>query len=364
MDKAAFSQESIMRGVAESNLPIILCNGQLETIAYSVHFCKTLRLAGEITLKDFVPAEGMRKIVAAQKTVKPVSIKCHTKKTDCILKGSWFFAQPYEPPFLLGMLTSPVNSPEQENHIAIAYSCLNQSVMPLQLLLNGITLTKQYHTAGKSEDLARIIGEMETHSIRLLRHHLKLHNCIGILTESFNLTYETMDLAILVKTIVRETRKFTAQKDIKISLKLPELPVLVRCDSKHMTQTIANCLRTCADFAIKTTKLSVELKAEPSHAIISILDPVSGVPECHRDSIFHQDLVMDDGVQKIGLYFPYAIINKHGGSIKINPQKPFGTQTQISIPLAPSGRVTLRERNIKQFEQEIAYLVKMEFTDF
>jgi signal transduction histidine kinase/CheY-like chemotaxis protein len=209
---------------------------------------------------------------------------------------------------------------------------------PLNGILGFSSLLETELALLENTDLYEYANSIQKSGERLL--HL-LNNIIDISRLEANdieMNIMACDLSEIIDNVI-ETNKFRANdkglkivKDIKPSVILADKPTLIRV----LNELVDNALKYTEKGFIKIT---VSINSENNKAIIIIKDSGIGIDSNYLPHIFEafrqESLGYTRQYQGAGLGIPLAkrLIDKMGGSFKLNSEKSIGTEITIDFPL-------------------------------
>jgi signal transduction histidine kinase len=170
-----------------------------------------------------------------------------------------------------------------------------------------------------------------------------LHELAQAEAKQLPLTRQETDLAPLVKTTAETFRPNAELKGVTVQTDLPpadSVPPL-NLDVARFTQVLQNLLSNALRHTPAEGTITVQLKPETEAVLLSISDTGEGIPPEHQPYIFDRfyraDLARsrDRGGAGLGLAIARAIIEAHGGHIKVHssgiPDQ--GSTFTIRLPL-------------------------------
>ncbi len=217
----------------------------------------------------------------------------------------------------------------------------------LRTPLTAIKGTVETLRDGAVDDAAvrdRFLETVETETDRLIR----LVNDLLVLTradaEGLNLRREPQDLAELSRNTIERMGPRAAERDVKMSLRAePDAP-LAWADGDRIAQVLVNLL----DNAIKYSHLGgtvtvqvgrmgemVQVAVEDTGIGISANDlPQIGQRFYRADRARVRSRGTDQGGSGLGLSIAAALVEAHGGSLRIDSEEGEGTKVRFTLPVA------------------------------
>jgi len=125
-----------------------------------------------------------------------------------------------------------------------------------------------------------------------------------------------------------------------VRLEMSQTNLNVYADSNRVTQVIVNLLSNAIKFSPKEGVIEIRTEEKDGMAIISVFDQGRGVPENLKQTIFErfQQVEVADAADKggsgLGLAICKAIVDLHGGEIKVEDNVGQGSIFSFSLKLA------------------------------
>jgi signal transduction histidine kinase len=147
----------------------------------------------------------------------------------------------------------------------------------------------------------------------------------------------------LVK-IVREIEAFVGpacrQRKVALEVRCPEGPVLVAGQRDALKQAILNLVLNGLDAIDESSpqdpergRLVITLGSAPSEAVLEVRDSGPGIPPEVLDRIFTMHYTTKQSGTGIGLFIARAIVESHGGEIRVDPGLGRGAAFAVTLPI-------------------------------
>jgi signal transduction histidine kinase len=155
---------------------------------------------------------------------------------------------------------------------------------------------------------------------------------------------EAVALAALVERAVEVVRPLIDERGHRLSLDLPETPVLFRGDHSRLEQVLANLLSNAAKYTDLGGRIWLSASVDPDEVVISVRDDGEGLAPELRERVFDLFVQGPDtrsmarGGLGLGLTLVRRLVHLHGGTIEALSEGP-GTGSEFLIRL-PYVRVT------------------------
>jgi len=126
-------------------------------------------------------------------------------------------------------------------------------------------------------------------------------------------------------------------RDIEVALDLSPTPLEVTCDASQVQQAFTNLLVNAAEAISGRGTISIRswLDAARQAAAVSFTDTGCGIPPENLERIFEPFFTTKQGGHGtgLGLAIVYGIIDRHGGTLKVDSRPGEGTTFTVWLPL-------------------------------
>ncbi|MFC4651914.1 ATP-binding protein [Lactococcus nasutitermitis] len=184
----------------------------------------------------------------------------------------------------------------------------------------------------ETDRMIRMISDLLTLS-RVDQDRLVLNKEIINISAFLNFQLDRWD-----KIIENDTAK-SLKTPFRIVRSLPENPLWLEIDTDKMTRVIDNIIGNSIKYSPDGGDISVTLKVQDNHVILTISDQGLGIPKEDLPKIFKRFYRVDKarnsntGGAGLGLSFVYDIINLHGGTVSASSDgEGLGTTFSVSLP--------------------------------
>lgn len=158
-----------------------------------------------------------------------------------------------------------------------------------------------------------------------------------------------MNIAPAITDVIELFTAAAAEKKIKLAAELPGEKIMVIADEDRLRQVITNLVNNALKFTPAGGTVTVKAIAEPAthtssgRAIVSVSDTGIGIPKEALERIFskfEQVKGMRDNVKGpkgtgLGLAIAKAIVEIHGGNIRVESEPLKGASFIFTVPMAP-----------------------------
>lgn len=267
-------------------------------------------------------------------------------------------------------LSSRLPENKSGDEIAQLAATLNNMIERLE---NSFNIQKQFTSDASHElktPLTILRGEIEvalqkertTEEYRMivkngLEEVIRLQNIVeGLLllskleTDKLQPLKDRINLNETVTDAVSKVNILANKKNIKVILKLDENGdngfngIYVKGDQKKLTNVFLNLLDNALKYSNENSEIFCTVKRIPgdSKVNITISDRGIGIPESELNRIFERFYRVDTSRTRddsfslgLGLSIARAVIESHGGNIKVQSKVGQGSSFRINLPLAP-----------------------------
>ena len=140
----------------------------------------------------------------------------------------------------------------------------------------------------------------------------------------------------LKEMVLNSVSQQAAAKEIEIISTWPDIEL--NCDLDRMIQVLVNLLNNAIKFSETNSKIELNLEERPGAVKIEVKDSGRGIPEEEQARIFDKfrQVSRSDATEKggsgLGLAICKALVEAHGGSIKVKSKPGEGSCFSIELP--------------------------------
>ncbi len=135
----------------------------------------------------------------------------------------------------------------------------------------------------------------------------------------------------VIKQVINLTQFQLKEQSIEVDLKLSKIPP-IKVDRAMIQQALLNLVINAIEAMPRGGRLTISSHLEDGHAIVSVIDTGTGIPDEIRDRIFDPFFTTKSEGTGLGLSIVYNIVNLHGGDVTFESNRD-GTTFTIKIPL-------------------------------
>lgn len=159
--------------------------------------------------------------------------------------------------------------------------------------------------------------------------------------EAGKMVFSFSELALLpfLEKAVQDNEHYAIQHEVTLMLAHSAQDCLIEADSVRLDQVLDNLISNAIKFSPKGGDVVLSSIVNDDHAVITVSDSGSGIPEEFRDKIFDQFTQSDAsdtrkvGGTGLGMSIAKAIVEEHKGTIDFESELGKGTIFYINLPI-------------------------------
>jgi PAS domain S-box-containing protein len=158
------------------------------------------------------------------------------------------------------------------------------------------------------------------------------------------LNLERVDLTGTIEDSVRLLTDRADNGGLDICVSIPKEPVSLVADRRALKQVLLNLLTNAIKFTPPGGQIAIAVRIEDGSAVLSVRDTGIGIPAHELPRLgrpFEQvcgDPMLAKSGTGLGLALVRALVEKHGGAMRIESEEGTGTEVTVSFPLNPAQR--------------------------
>jgi signal transduction histidine kinase len=202
---------------------------------------------------------------------------------------------------------------------------------PLAAMLIRLDLLQESLTrgGGSASATGRHVGVLREELDRLSR------SLSGILTQTLPGTApETFDLGGSLADLVALLAPQARRQAVELETSLPDEPLPVCGYPDRLRQAFLNVAVNALEAMPRGGRLTVEARPDGTRARVALRDNGPGIPPEAMPHLFDADFSTKDGGSGIGLHVARALVELHGGEIRVESRPGHGTAVRVVVPLA------------------------------
>lgn len=197
--------------------------------------------------------------------------------------------------------------------------------------MDYLSMRLSMHGEGDEDDLPVFFDVIKKNAERLIRLVNNVLDYERIELGAFEMHFYEVNLRDVFDEVITGFRSEALEK--KVAIRLDAEDVLVQADEDRIKQVMVNLLSNALNFSPESSEIAVSLSAKDDHALVSVTDSGSGIPEPEQQQIFRQFYTR--GVKNgtgLGLAICRGIVEAHGGRIDVRSEPGGGSTFYFWIP--------------------------------
>jgi signal transduction histidine kinase len=214
----------------------------------------------------------------------------------------------------------------------------HQLFTPLSMIRGFVSMLNDESLGKLAPKQKEAVDEIHKNSKRMVGLVSELLSISRIESGGFVLKKEKFSLENLIADCVNGFTKTIAKEDTKLIFQKPEKILPVEADPEKVRQVINNLI----DNALKYTQkgsVTINILQSKDWTTVRVSDEGVGLCQDYKENLFQpffrgkNILELDNQGTGLGLYISKIIIEKHGGHISAENNKPRGATFEFSLPM-------------------------------
>jgi signal transduction histidine kinase len=210
---------------------------------------------------------------------------------------------------------------------------------PLAPLRNGLALLKM---ADDRPDLARSARDMMERQLdQMVRLVDDLLDVSRIATGKLALRKERMDLCDVIANAVETARPFVEARHHRLTVELPDCPLVLDADATRLAQVFSNLLNNAARYTEPGGAITIDARVDGDSVIARVVDNGIGIDPSMLERVFELFAQADQSLERtnsglgVGLTLARSLVTLHGGTLRAESEgKGRGSAFVVRLPLA------------------------------
>ena len=158
------------------------------------------------------------------------------------------------------------------------------------------------------------------------------------------LNLERVDLTGTIEDSVRLLSDRAANNGLELTISAPAIPISLTADRRAIKQVLLNLLTNAIKFTPAGGQVDVQVRVDDGRVIVSVRDTGIGIPAHELPRLgnpFEQvcgDPMLAKSGAGLGLALVRALVEKHGGQLRIDSEEGVGTVVSVDFPLTAAKR--------------------------
>ena len=186
------------------------------------------------------------------------------------------------------------------------------------------------------------------HSRRLARLTEDLLMLSKMDADRLELEIRRLGVSRFVESCIETTQRPAAEKDLRISLNLPQQLPDIAADRRRLAEVLQNLLDNAMQYTPAGGQIMVSASANGTEVTFTVSDTGIGIPRADQSRIFERFYRVDVarsrevGGTGLGLSIAKHLVEVHGGRIWVESEVGQGSQFHFTVPIFDPERAAVR----------------------
>jgi two-component system, OmpR family, phosphate regulon sensor histidine kinase PhoR len=193
-----------------------------------------------------------------------------------------------------------------------------------------------------SQNRTRFLEIILEHSRRLARLTEDLLMLSKMDAERLELEIRRLSVSQLIESCLETAQRRGAEKDLRISVNLPQNLPDIAGDRRRLAEVLQNLLDNAIQYTLPGGQIIVSAKSLGEEIILTVSDTGIGIPKADQPRIFERFYRVDvarsreAGGTGLGLAIAKHLVEVHGGRLWVDSEVGQGSQFHFSVPFYDS----------------------------
>ena len=207
------------------------------------------------------------------------------------------------------------------------------------------------------------MSEQQRSFLQTIAHHTEaLIAMIGTLLDfsemeaggRLALRMRPISIASLAEEVAREWRPRMEGNGLTFRTEIPDQLPPILADSERLRWAIINLLRNASQYTPEGGTVTLRISVQDDWLVLDVADTGMGIPpevQKHLFTRFYRGIPTGDDTVRglgLGLYVTRAIVEAHGGQIRVVSEPGAGSTFSIYLPLQVEPRESNRSRELSE----------------
>ena len=199
-----------------------------------------------------------------------------------------------------------------------------------------------------SVNRTRFLEIILEHSRRLARLTEDLLVLSKMDADRLELEVQQLRVSQLIESCLETAQRRAAEKDLRISVNLPQSLPDIAGDRRRLAEVLQNLLDNAIQYTLPGGQITVSAEPQDDEVILTVSDTGIGIPKVDQPRIFERFYRVDvarsreAGGTGLGLAIAKHLVEVHGGRLWVDSEVGRGSQFHFSVPVFHSEPPSLR----------------------
>jgi PAS domain S-box-containing protein len=210
---------------------------------------------------------------------------------------------------------------------------------PLAPISNAVQLMRRPDGRRQSDRVVEMVGRQVRQIVRLVDDLMEVSR---ITRGKIDLRLERVPVAEIIHSAVETSQLAIDRAGHRLTVTLPEEPLVLMADRGRLTQVFANLLNNSAKYTDAGGRIRVDVWRDDGHMLASVRDTGIGIPAEALARVFdmfaqaHRAVGRGQGGLGIGLTMVRSLVEMHHGTVEARSAgSGLGSEFVVRLPLAP-----------------------------